>query len=97
MNTVILAEKPSQAKAYAEAFPILKKTKHFIKLAPNEIFKEGATITWGVGHLVELKAPAEYDTAWKRWKLDVLPMIPQQFEYKVAKGKWEQFQEVKNY
>ncbi len=95
MNTVILAEKPSQAKAYAEAFPILKKTKHFIELAPNEIFKEGATITWGVGHLVELKAPAEYDTAWKRWKLDVLPMIPQQFEYKVAKGKWEQFQEVK--
>ena len=95
MTIVILAEKPSQAKAYAEAFPIAKKTKHFIELAPNEVFTAGATITWGIGHLVELKAPAEYDSAWKRWKLDVLPMIPEKYEFKVAKGKWEQFQEVK--
>ncbi|WP_010287696.1 type IA DNA topoisomerase [Kurthia massiliensis] len=92
---VILAEKPSQAKAYAEAFKVAKKTKHFITLAPDAIFPDGATITWGIGHLVELKAPAEYDSAWKRWKLDVLPMIPKKYEYKVAKGKWEQFQEVK--
>lgn len=95
MTIVILAEKPSQAKAYAEAFPIAKKTKYFIELAPNEVFPKGATITWGIGHLVELKAPAEYDHAWKRWKLDVLPMIPEKYEFKVAKGKWEQFQEVK--
>ena len=95
MSIVILAEKPSQAKAYAEAFPVAKKTKHFIELAPNEVFPSGAVITWGIGHLVELKAPAEYDSAWKRWKLDVLPMIPSKYEFKVAKGKWEQFQEVK--
>lgn len=92
---VILAEKPSQAKAYAEAFRVAKKTKHFIELAPDDIFPQGACITWSIGHLVELKAPAEYDSAWKRWKLEVLPMIPEKYEFKVAKGKWEQFQEVK--
>lgn len=94
-QVVILAEKPSQAKAYAEAFPVAKKTKHFIELQPCETFPNGATITWGVGHLVELKQPAEYHAEWKRWSLKVLPMIPENYEFKVAKGKWDQFQAVK--
>lgn len=92
---LILAEKPSQAKAYAEAFPVARKTKHFIELQPCETFPNGATITWGVGHLVELKQPAEYHAEWKRWSLKVLPMIPENYEFKVAKGKWDQFQAVK--
>lgn len=94
-QVVIFAEKPSQAKAYAEAFPVARKTKHFIELQPCETFPNGATITWGVGHLVELKQPAEYHAEWKRWSLKVLPMIPENYEFKVAKGKWDQFQVVK--
>ncbi|MFN0312145.1 DNA topoisomerase 3 [Kurthia sp. ISK08] len=94
-QVVIFAEKPSQAKAYAEAFPVARKTKHFIELQPCETFPNGATITWGVGHLVELKQPAEYHAEWKRWSLKVLPMIPENYEFKVAKGKWDQFQAVK--
>jgi len=94
-NVVILAEKPSQAKAYAEAFKIAKKNKHYIELQPSSTFPDGATITWGVGHLVELKQPAEYQPEWKRWNLKVLPMIPEKYEFKVAKGKWDQFQAVK--
>lgn len=94
-QVVIFAEKPSQAKAYAEAFPVARKTKHFIELQPCETFPNGATITWGVGHLVELKQPAEYHAEWKHWSLKVLPMIPENYEFKVAKGKWDQFQAVK--
>ncbi|MFE6168939.1 DNA topoisomerase 3 [Viridibacillus arvi] len=93
--TVILAEKPSQAKAYADAFQVAKKTKHYIEIAPNQTFPDGATITWGIGHLVELKQPADYKPEWKRWSLAQLPMIPENYEFRVAKGKWDQFQEVK--
>lgn len=92
---VILAEKPSQAKAYADAFKVAKKTKNYIELQPSAIFPQGATITWGIGHLVELKQPADYKPEWKRWSLNQLPMIPEKYEFRVAKGKWDQFQEVK--
>ncbi|WP_226584111.1 type IA DNA topoisomerase [Halobacillus litoralis] len=94
-KVVILAEKPSQAKAYAEAFTIQEKTKTHILLKPDDTFPNGATITWGVGHLVELKEPHDYKPEWKRWKLDQLPIVPERFLEKVSKGKWEQFQAVK--
>lgn len=94
-SIVILAEKPSQAKAYAEAFQVARKTKHFIELQPSSTFPQGATITWGVGHLVELKQPADYHAEWKRWSLKVLPMVPERYEFKVAKGKMDQFKAVK--
>ncbi|MFG6115534.1 DNA topoisomerase 3 [Halobacillus sp. MO56] len=94
-RVVILAEKPSQAKAYAEAFTVQEKTKTYIQLKADDTFPNGATITWGVGHLVELKEPHDYKNEWKKWKLDQLPIVPDRFLEKVAKGKWEQFQAVK--
>ena len=39
-------------------------------------------ITWAVGHLVELLEPQEYDSKWKKWSLDTLPVIPESFQYK---------------
>ncbi|RWZ54492.1 type IA DNA topoisomerase [Halobacillus fulvus] len=94
-RVVILAEKPSQAKAYAEAFTIKEKTKTFIQLMPDDTFPDGATITWGVGHLVELKEPHDYKPEWKKWKLEQLPIVPDRFLEKVSKGKWDQFKVVK--
>ena len=55
MKPVILAEKPSQAKAYAEAFTVKSRHKTHIELAQSQLFPQGAVITWGIGHLVELK------------------------------------------
>lgn len=95
-RVVILAEKPSQAKAYADAFQIKEKTKTYIELKPDNTFPEGATITWGIGHLVELKEPHDYKPEWKKWKLDRLPIVPDQFYEKVSSGKWEQFKVVKS-
>lgn len=91
---VILAEKPSQAKAYADAFSV-RKQEGFMEIHPCPIFPEGAYITWGVGHLVELKEPHTYNPAWKRWSLGSLPILPERYEFQVAKGKFKQFQIVK--
>ncbi|MFB7158838.1 DNA topoisomerase III [Lysinibacillus sp. NPDC056232] len=91
----ILAEKPSQARAYADAFKIKQKEKVFIELEPCSTFPEGAVITWAVGHLVELKEPKEYQKEWEKWSLGSLPIIPQKFEDKVVSKMYSQFNAVK--
>ncbi|MFF2793776.1 type IA DNA topoisomerase [Lysinibacillus xylanilyticus] len=91
----ILAEKPSQARAYADAFKIKQKEKLFIELEPCSTFPEGAVITWAVGHLVELKEPKEYQKEWEKWSLGSLPIIPQKFEDKVVSKMYTQFNAVK--
>lgn len=95
MKTVILAEKPPQAKAYAEAFEVAKREKTHIELKPCSTFPHGATITWGIGHLVGLKMPGEYKDEWKKWDIKNLPIFPDVFEYKVSQGKINQFNAVK--
>ncbi|WP_158321027.1 type IA DNA topoisomerase [Lederbergia ruris] len=94
MKPVILAEKPSQAKAYADAFPT-RKHEGYIEISPCSTFPNGAYLTWGVGHLVELKEPHTYNPAWKRWSLESLPILPDHYEFQVARGKAKQFNIVK--
>lgn len=93
---IIFSEKPSQGKAYADAFPVAKKNRTHIILKPCDTFPQGATITWGIGHLVSLKTPNEYKDEWKRWDLKNLPIIPEKFEYKPTKTSKEQYDYVKH-
>ncbi len=97
MKPVIVAEKLSQAKAYAEAFTVKSRHKTHIELANSQLFPHGAIITWGVGHLVELKEPKAYDARWNRWTLGSLPILPERYEFQIAKGKYAQFQAVKKF
>ena len=97
MKPVIFAEKPSQAKAYADAFTVKSRHKTHIELAQSKLFPNGAYITWGIGHLVELKEPKAYDPRWNRWSLGSLPILPERYEFQVAKGKYTQFQAVKKF
>ncbi|MYL43990.1 type IA DNA topoisomerase [Virgibacillus salexigens] len=91
----ILAEKPSQAKAYADAYKVKNRTKHYIEIEANNTFPGGAIITWGIGHLVELNPPEFYDEKYKKWDLQNLPIIPESFSYSVSKDKKDHFKEVK--
>ena len=68
MKPVVLAEKSSQAKAYADTFSV-RWHEGYLELLPSPILSEGAYITWGIGHLVELKEPKEYDPKWAKWSL----------------------------
>lgn len=94
-KTVILAEKPSQAKAYADAFAVEKRDKTSITLKKCNTFPSGAIITWAIGHLVSLKMPNEYKEEWGKWNLANLPIVPDRFEFKVMKDKQSQFNAVK--
>ena len=69
--------------------------KTHIELAQSQLFPNGAYITWGIGHLVELKEPKAYDPRWTKWTLASLPILPERYEFQVAKGKYAQFQACK--
>ena len=93
MTTVILAEKPSQALAYAESFQKYEKKNGFFKIT-DQLFQEETYITFGFGHLVELIQPQEYDKKYKTWSLDNLPIFPEPYRYTVPKDKKKQFEIV---
>ncbi len=60
MTTVILAEKPDQARSYASIFKQTTKQKGYITIQDPRFFKGEAIMTWGIGHLVELCLPGHY-------------------------------------
>ena len=55
---------------------------------------EEAVVTWCVGHLVTMSYPEEYDPSLKRWSLETLPFIPQEFKYEVIPGVAKQYRIV---
>ncbi|EDL65785.1 DNA topoisomerase III [Bacillus sp. SG-1] len=92
---VIIAEKPDQGAALAKPFPH-KKGQGFIEILPNQLFPKGAYITWAIGHLLQLQSPEKYNSQWKRWSIDTLPMVPEKFKYEVTRSKYKQFNAVKS-
>lgn len=94
MSTVILAEKPSQAKAYAEAFQKVESKDGYFIVSDNEL--PSATITYGFGHLVSLFEPEQYNEEWKKWSLNNLPILPEKYQFQVSKGKSKQYKIVKS-
>ena len=87
---VVIAEKPSVARDIAKVLNITAKKKGYIE-------GRGCAVTWAFGHLVTLQEPGEYDPALKRWSLDTLPFVPDEFKLTLIKnnGVAEQFQLIK--
>lgn len=87
---VIIAEKPSVARDIASVLNIKASRKGYIE-------GRGCAVTWAFGHLVTLQEPGEYDPALKRWSLDSLPFVPEQFKLKLISnhGVAEQFHIIK--
>lgn len=53
-----------------------------------------AIVTWCVGHLVTMSYPEAYDPALKKWNLQTLPFIPDDFKYEVIPSVEKQFRIV---
>lgn len=90
VKTVILAEKPSQAQAYAQAFAKATKKDGYFEIS-DPLFDGPAVITFGFGHLVELAQPGDYAPKWQKWSLETLPIFPQEYRFQVAESKKKQF------
>ena len=68
---LIIAEKPDQGNTLASIFKT-KKSQGYIEILPNDIFPNGAFVTWAVGHVCQLVAPEKYEPKWKKWSLAML-------------------------
>ncbi len=72
-QTLVIAEKPSVAGDIARALGGFKKDGDFW-------VSDGMLIGSAVGHLLEIKAPEDYDVKRGRWSFANLPVIPPYFD-----------------
>ncbi|OAU86209.1 topoisomerase I, partial [Lacticaseibacillus rhamnosus] len=96
MTTVVLAEKPSQARAYVDAFDHSTKKTGYYEVS-DPILSPDTIVTFGFGHLVELAAPEKYDEKYKHWSLANLPIFPDHYQFVVPTDKKTQFKIVKDW
>ena len=85
---LFLCEKPSQGKDIGRILGATQRGEGCLNAS-------GVTVTWCIGHLVEAAAPEVYDAALKRWSLEQLPIIPQQWRVEVKPQTATQFKVVK--
>jgi DNA topoisomerase-3 len=71
-KALVIAEKPSVAADIARALRVRKDGDHY----ENDRY----VITWAVGHLLEIDAPAEFQPQRGKWTFAALPVIPPRFD-----------------
>lgn len=76
---VCIAEKPSVGREIASVLGANTKRDGYFE-------GNGYQVTWTFGHFCTLKEPHEYSSQWKRWSLDLLPMIPPRFGIKLIEN-----------
>ena len=87
-KALYIAEKPSVAQEFAKALKIRTSRKD------GYLESEEAIVTWCVGHLVTMSYPEVYDPKFKRWSLDTLPFLPDEFLYEIIPSVKKQFKIV---
>ncbi|HEV7914736.1 MAG TPA: DNA topoisomerase, partial [Albitalea sp.] len=76
-KTLVIAEKPSVAQDIVRALtPSAGKFEKHAEYFESDRY----VVTSAVGHLVEIKAPEEYDVKRGKWSFAHLPVIPPHFD-----------------
>ncbi len=86
---LVIAEKPDMGKKIAAAL------QGPSKFGQGCVYTADATVSWAIGHLIELAMPEEYKPEWKRFAWENLPIIPDKWISKVVKEKASQFKILK--
>lgn len=92
-KNLFIAEKPSVAVEFAKALGINVSSSR----KDGYLESENSVVTWCVGHLVTLSYPETYNPVLKRWSLDTLPFLPDEFLYEVIPSVSKQFNIVKKH
>jgi len=87
-KSLVITEKPSVARDIAAALGGFTEHEGYFE-------SDRYVLTFAVGHLLELLEPDEIDPAYKRWTLDNLPILPQEFRLKVKSGQTERVRTIK--
>ena len=86
-KTLVLTEKPSVARDIARVLGCKKNGN-------GCIIGDKYIITWALGHLVTLADPEAYDNKYKTWRMEDLPMLPQNMKLVVIGQTSKQFKAV---
>ncbi len=85
MKSLFIAEKPSVAQEFARALKVNGPRRD------GYIESEDYVVTWCVGHLVTMSYPEKYDMKYKKWSLNNLPFLPEEFKYEIIPSVSKQF------
>lgn len=88
MKSIFVTEKSSVAEDYARILGVTERNDGYME---NDKY----IITWCIGHLVTLSYPEKYDESLKKWSLETLPFIPDQYLYEVIPKVVKQFRVIK--
>src|ERR1700689_1046133 len=84
----VLAEKPSVARDIARVLGATSQGNGYLH-------GNGYVVTWAIGHLAALAQPHEMNPAWRQWRRDLLPMLPQRWPLVVYDKTKDQFEIVR--
>ena len=87
-TVAVLAEKPSVARDIASVLGATSKRDGYLH-------GNGYVVTWAIGHLAALAQPHEIDPAWRQWRRDLLPMLPEYWPLVVYEKTKDQFEVVR--
>ena len=85
---LVIAEKPSVAISIAKVIGANKKKDGYYE-------GNGYSVSWCVGHLIQMANPDVYDEKYAKWNMADLPIIPSDYKYEVAKATKKQFNILK--
>ena len=94
-KNLYITEKPSVAGSFASVLGLeISKSDRGRGYAEND----KAIISWCYGHLVTMAYPEVYNAAYKSWRLEHLPIIPEEYKYKIIDnaGTKKQFEVIRH-
>lgn len=83
-----LCEKPSQGIDIGRVLGASLRREGYVE-------GPGVCVTWCIGHLLEMVEPDHYSPEWKQWRLDRLPIIPQEWKLELTRRGGKQFKIIK--
>lgn len=72
-KSLIICEKPSVAQQFAKTLGVNGRKDGYIE-------NDSYIITWCIGHLVTMSYPEKYDPELKKWDLNLLPFLPEEYK-----------------
>ncbi|HHD3275408.1 TPA: toprim domain-containing protein, partial [Streptococcus pyogenes] len=81
---LVIAEKPSVAVTIAKVIGAITRKNGYYEGG-------GYIVSWCVGHLIQMTSPERHDEKWKKWTIDTLPIIPEEYIYEVSKSTKKQY------
>lgn len=89
MYKLVIAEKHSVAQSLAKVIGATNKNEGYLE-------GNGYLVSWCVGHLIELAEPEDYDERYAKWRYEDLPILPDEWKYRVSESTKKQFKVVKD-